>query len=406
MAWTEDWISKFLDYTEGITSPDILRLWCAISAVAGALERRVWVETAQSLLYPNLFTLLVAPPGVGKSQAIYHVSELWYQVKKFHVAPDNVTKAALVDALQAADRKIVTPNSLVEYHALLVPSSEFGVLVPAHDLEFLSVLNHIYDCPRVYRENRRSLNKNIEIVFPQLNILAGTQPGFLANLLPEEAWSMGFTSRIIMVYAGIPPTVPIFVEHESEEAEAAAKKAKVAKFYSLLRGMEAMAKLMGQATWEPEAKRELERWAKERCPPIPDHSKLQHYNARRIVHAIKLCIVSAVSRTGELLISLEDLNRARDWLLHVEQIMPDIFREMVQRSDSTVIQELHFFMWRLHIKEKKPIHESRIFHFLQTRLPADKLIRVLDIAEKSSIITKIAGTSTYVPRPKTEHGLE
>src|SRR5882724_11244346 len=202
-----DWLDQYMSYTDGITSPEIYRLWSGISAIAGALERRVWVETSRGVLYPNMFCLLVGPPGVGKSNAISIVEELWYSSKKFKVAPNNVTKAALVDALLEADRKIILPNGggLVEYHCLLTSSSEFGVLVPAHDLEFLSVLNYIYDNPKVYRENRRSLNKNIEIIHPQITILAGTQPGFLASLLPEEAWSMGFTSRIIMIYAGVPP---------------------------------------------------------------------------------------------------------------------------------------------------------------------------------------------------------
>jgi len=393
-----DWIEAFLDYTEGITSPEIYRLWTGISAVAGALERRVWVETSRGVLYPNMFCLLVGPPGVGKSNAISIAEDIWYSTKKFKVAPNNVTKAALVDALLEADRKIILPNGggLVEYHTLLTASSEFGVLVPAHDLEFLSVLNYIYDNPKVYRENRRTLNKNIEIIHPQITILAGTQPGFLASLLPEEAWSMGFTSRIIMIYAGTPPIVDLFGKQDDRRKG----------YAELVNGLSRMSGLMGRFMWEPEAQAELSRWHLDGAPPVPDHSKLVHYNTRRTLHVIKLSMVSAASRSEGLVITLADVTRARDWLLHAETVMPDVFREMVQKSDSTVIQELHHFVWRIFAKEQRNVHESRLIHFLQHRVTSDKVLRVLDIAERSGILVRDAGMKTYKPRPRNEHGLE
>lgn len=386
-------------YTDGIPSPEIFRLWSGISTLAGALERRVWISTSRSVLFPNLFVLLVAPPAVGKSQAINNVSELWYATKKFKIAPDNVTKASLIDALDAADGKRIAPGgALIEYHSLLTASSEFGVLVPAHDLEFLSVLNHIYDNPRTYRENRRSLNKNIEIVNPQLNIIAGTQPGFLASLLPEEAWSMGFTSRIIMVYSAVPTTVSLFQKQEPRDH----------MFKALCEGLKGFADIMGEAQWEPDAQVELERWAQSGCEPVPQHSKLQHYTGRRILHCLKLSLISAISRAGTTTITLWDVNRARDWLLHAEILMPDIFRDMSLKSDSQVILELHWFMWQIWIKSRQPIHEGRAIHYLQQRLPAEKIERVLDIAVKSGILRKqdTAVGPSYIPRPTSEHGME
>ena len=71
-----DWIDTYLKYTKGTPTPSIFRLWSAITAVSGAVERRVWVETGKGKLYPNLYTLLVGPPGSGKSQAIKPVKEL------------------------------------------------------------------------------------------------------------------------------------------------------------------------------------------------------------------------------------------------------------------------------------------------------------------------------------------
>ncbi|TXH14997.1 MAG: DUF3987 domain-containing protein [Hyphomicrobiaceae bacterium] len=394
---SQDFIGLFLEYTDGIPSPEIFRLWAAIATVAGALERRVWVETARNKLYPNLFTLLVAPPAVGKSQAIIRTHELWYSVKDLKVAPDNVTKPALMDRLQKSSRKMVlSETGLFEYHSLLVAAPEFGVLVPAHDLEFLNVLNHIFDCPTSYREERRSLgDKQIDIVGPQLNILAGTQPAYLANLLPEEAWGMGFMSRLIMVYSSEKVNVPLFAKYQ-DNIEV------FKKMNSILRNM---AKLYGAMEFSPEAQTAIEGWVHDGCEPVPAHSKLAHYNGRRILHLLKLSIIAAVS-AGNSSIGLKDYLRAREWLLRAEQTMPDIFREMVGKSDTQVIDELHYYCWQIWIKEKRPVHKSRLVHFLHHRVPSEKVQRIVDIAEQANILERMAGTDTYRPRPKHEHGLE
>jgi hypothetical protein len=394
---SRDWLDLFLEYTEGIPSPENFRLWSGIATVAGALERRIWIETSRSRLYANLYTLLVSPPGVGKSQAILHTNELWYATKDLKVAPDNVTKPALVDAIGSATRTIIRgATDMLRYNSLLVASSEFGVLVPAHDLEFLNTLNHIYDNPKSYRENRRSMETQVDIQNPQLNILGGTQPAYLANLLPEEAWGMGFTARVIMVYSGQAVRVPLFKKQAP----------RVEEFKVLLAGLKKITKLYGVMTFTPEAEAEIEAWVEGDCSPAPTHSKLANYTTRRVLHVLKLSIIAAVS-AGSDVIRARDFHRARTWLLDVEKTMPDIFREMVGKSDVQVIDELHFYTWQIWIKEKKAVHVSRLIHFLQHRVPSDKVLRIIDIANKANIIQRLAGTEDqYVPRPKHEHGME
>lgn len=391
-----DFIADYMDYTDGIPSPDIFRLWSGIATIAGALERRVWISTSRAVLYPNLFVLLVAPPGVGKTQAIATVSDLWYASKKFHVAPDNMTKAALIDAIRDASTKRIIPSGLFEYNSLLTAADEFGVLVPAHDLEFLSVLNKIFDNPRSYRENRRHMEVQVEITNPQLNIIAGTQPGFMASLLPEESWSMGFTSRLLMIYSATPSKIELFAKQEDRGKQ----------YRRLVSTLERYSDLLGEMEITQEAKDRLQSWATKGCEPVPQHSKLQHYVPRRIIYVLKLAMISAVSRTGMLCLELPDVERALTWLLFAEKLMPDIFRDMTLKSDSQVIEELHFFLWQLFMKENRPIHETRAIHFLQQRLPAEKIERVLGIAVKSGILEAHSTTigPAYVPVASHKHG--
>lgn len=395
----QDWIELFLDATEGIPSPEIFRLWSGISAVAGAVERRVWLESAQGKLYPNLYVMLVSNPGVGKTQAIGRVDSLWRLTRELKVAPHDVTKAAFIDALKNAGRRIIKSEStIIEYHTLLVAADELGVFIPAYDLDFLSSLNRIYDNPDVHQQNRRGFgDEQIDIINPQLTILGGVQPAYLAQLLPEAAWGQGFMSRMIMVYSALPIKTKLFAVKAYEKYDRL--------MLTLLPRMKQMLKLYGAMPVASDAEEAIENWYAGGMEPVPQHSRLEHYISRRVIHVLKLSMISAVSRQNSL-ITLDDFNRARGWLVHAEGIMPDIFREMVQRSDSQVIQELHFFAWQLWIRDKKPIHATRLLHFLQNRVPSEKVHRVLDIAEKAGFFEKIAGADAYRPRPKHEHGME
>jgi len=399
-----DWIDTFMAYSEGIPSPAIFRQWAAIGVVAGALERRCWTKAGRGVLYPNLFTLLVAPPAVGKSQAINLAMEIVYASKKglavgesMHISPDSVTRASLVDALSDASKKVLRPTGgMLEYHSLFVAAGELGVLLPAHDLEFLSVLNSIFDNGRVHREKRRGNNLDKEILNPQINILAGSQPGFLGSMLPEEAWSMGFTSRLMMIYAAVSPYVPLFKEQEP----------RVEMENTLVKELKKIYKCFGNIAWEPDAEDAAEEWVKNGCPPEVSHSKLQHYAGRRKLMMLKLSMVAAVSRGQTMTIAMEDFLRAKSWLLDAEAVMPDIFRDMAGRSDHQVLQELHFYMWQTYTTGgKKPLHEARLLNFLSARIPSEKIKYVIDIAIRSGMMTK-TDSGLYTPRPKHEHGEE
>jgi hypothetical protein len=393
---SKDWIELFLDYTKGVPSPEIFRLWAAISTVAGALERRVWIVSVGEPLYPNLYTILVADPGRGKSVAIRQADNFLRAMPDIHMAPHDVTKASLIDALsKASQKKILNGTDLIEYASLNTCADEFGVLVPSHDLEFLSTLNRIFDNPDNHRHERRGLKEAIDIINPQMNIIAGTQPAYLSNLLPEEAWGMGFMSRVIMIYSSIKPRVRIFdkltLNHTIK--------------IELISALRKMTEMYGQLKWDIRAQEAIETWLDDGLSPVPEHSKMQHYNERRLLHVLKLSMISAVS-AGHEHIYLTDVTRAKDWLLGAEQTMPDIFRAMVQRSDRQVMDEMHFFAWQIYVKDRTAIHEARMISFLSQRVPSEKIPRILDIAVRADIFDYNPESKTYRPRPRGDFSVE
>ena len=401
-----DWITDFMTLTEGVNTPELFRLWSGISCVAGALERRVWAKVGVYHTFPNLYVLLVAAPAVGKF-VINTVRELWYSAKHpltsgpaFCTAPDSITKAALIDRLAKCKQTFLPPNgSPLTYHSLLIAAEEFGVLMPGWDNEFIATLNSIYNNPTVpYAEERRhGPAREVSIENPCLNILGGAQPVWIGMTLPEEAWGMGLMTRIIMVYQSEGVYHPVFYEPETPEGLKA----------SLAKRLGKLATLYGQFGWAADAAAYMQEMDEKGYPPTPTHSKLSHYVRRRRLHIIKLALVSACSRQSKMVIELVDVKRAIRWILQAEALMPDIFRDMIGRSDSQVIEELHYFITSLWAKSKgQAVHESSLINFLSARVPSEKVLKLIEVAERSNVIERMAGTSTYKPRPKHDHGVE
>src|SRR4051812_35383690 len=104
------WIESFLEATNGLPAPSIFLKWAAISAIAGALERKVWVRMNRMNLYPNMYVFLVAAPGVGKTVSGTQTEILWRGLEHHHVAPTNASKAALIDVLAESKREIILPK--------------------------------------------------------------------------------------------------------------------------------------------------------------------------------------------------------------------------------------------------------------------------------------------------------
>jgi Protein of unknown function (DUF3987) len=394
----QDWIEAFLEHSEGLPTPPLFRLWSAVGALASVLERRVWLPTARQVLFPNLFTLLVGPPGSGKSVAIRPVRNALVRARVSNLAPTDMTKASLVDVFAGSQKKMLWEGQTTEYHPLSIVLSEFGTLVSAYDLELMSTINTAFDNEDISSQRRgHNDGKAISIRNANLNILAGTQPGYLSELLPETAWSMGFAARLLMIYCPEAPRVDMF--DAGEDGSAA--------FAALVRGLVGRARLVGPFAISEEAKTLLRLWASAGMPPVPEHSRLAHYRSRRAQYVLKLSMLAAVARAPALHITAADAERARGWLLAAESAMPDIFRDMAQKSDVVLMNELHRYAFKTwvdsarDVTRRAPLHKSELMRFLALRAPAPAAEKVLDLMVQADwFVLDRNNPMLYVPRPR------
>lgn len=367
----ESWIDSFVAQTANLHSPPIFRKWTAINTIASALEQKVWLMTSRPL-YPNLYTFLVAHPGVGKTRTINEGKHYVRELPEFHLAPISMTFASLVDSLVKAKRNIIRPgDDPIDYNSMSIFADEIGAFIHKYDNEMIDGLSAFYD-PTPYQQVRRTSDLKIKIENPQINLLCGSTPQNLTDLMPEKAWGQGFTSRLIMVF--------------SDERIIGDDFAEVEQSYSadLAHDLGIIYELIGQFEVTKDYRDAVNNWRALGEQPVPNHPKLIHYVTRRRTHLYKLSMVSAIDRSNALILTKDDFNRAMGWLLEAERTMPEIFKAGATSADAQAMEEILHFI-QLHDGEWG-VSEQKITRFARDRLPIHSIGRVVDILEGSGQI--------------------
>lgn len=379
----KNWIETFQEYAEPVPTPDLFKKWAGIATISGALERKVWLNAVGDYqTFPNIYCICVSPPAVGKTLMTRTVQRFWGELKDHHKAASSLTRASLSDELNAAIRNIVRPKSnpsTLKFNTLLIAVNELGVLLPSYDGEFMATLTDLYD-GIVYSERRRGKDLAIHVENPQLVIFSATPTKFIKTNIPEDAWDLGFLSRTFLVFSGERPRVPLFSSTARNEQ----------LYKELTADLKIIADLCGKCEFTQEAASFMIKWDLEDGPPTPTHPRLlSGYNGRRTQHLLKLCMISSTAKKDSLLIELEDVQEALDWLVEMEAEIPNIFKTMGTGGNMQVIHDTWHFVYERYSKTKKPISSSILHAFLMERVLAFQVNSIIDAMVKSGMLKKV-----------------
>lgn len=388
-----DWVDTFVEYTSGFPSPEVFKKWGAIATIAMALERKVWLRTNIGELYPNLYIMVIAPPGVGKTIITSTVHDFISQLPSHHIAPSSVSRASLIDALMEAERKVIdhkAASPVKTFHSLAVIQNEMGVFLPMYDTEFMATLTDLYD-GKQYHEKKRSKDINNTMANPQLNLFCATTVAYLHDTMPEQAWDHGFLSRTILIHSGEMTIRSLF---DIIDAPELVKN-------QLIQDLKSIGSLMGRFKFEAAAASAIDAWHQAGGPPKPDHPKLQHYGTRRSAHILKLCMIASVSRSNDMIITLDDYHRALGWLFEAESFMPDIFKSMSIGGDAKAIEDTYYWAYKMYMKKGEALSEAALIEYLQNKVASHSVERILQLMVKSRLLEKTF--DGYRPRAKKDN---
>ena len=363
---TGNLIDEFVKDTPTLESPEVFRKWAAIALIAGVAQRRVWCNIGKGALFPNQYIMLVSPPGVGKSVVLNVVESLWKQTAGLYIGDAKTTIQGLLDFISDSASPVNMNGLPVNTHPMTCAPREYGTFMTAYDLTVLNILNDFWDCPSVFTERTRGGGMN-KIEYPVLNLISGTQPSYLNNVLPEEAWSLGFCSRLILVFA-------------YEARKMRTRERMNAKPFDEGKYLPFLAKLQkaeGEMKFTDEAIDFFDEWTMdENMAPVPMHPKLESY--------LKTAMARALAE-GSMTITKRHLELAKADLIDMESQMPDIFKDIDKDSDKVILDEVKLFLIRISAGGKA-FPERRLVQYLSTKIAPQRIGFFMDLLQQSQFI--------------------
>lgn len=399
----DDWLKHWLEFSSAWESPERMRLWAGISAISAVLQRKCWTYVKNQPLYPNLYVLLVGPPGVGKGNAMKVLRAWLRDVDNVNIAPDSLTQRSFYSELEAAhcDPELTdeflgksAEGFLNKGHCSLSAFiEELGVFLHPGDHDFIWALCHVYDCPPElhHKTQHAGENKAREIYY---SMISACTPKALKDIFTEQALELGISARTMIIYSEEKIDVPIFGRPPGRGALEKDLK------YDLRR----MARIKGEYQFDEEAARELVAWSKTGFHPAPKDLRFEHYNTRRFVQLVKTCMCCAASKRQDPVILPEDLFQAKTFMLEAERVMPQAVQTVGANPYLVQQQTAIRLVNRIWQAETRGVTEAEIRQRLNTELDPRYTDQFIDSLEKARWVSTSgkAPDRVFFPRGRTE----
>ena len=339
----KNWLQAYISYMEYSEAPAHFHFWAGVSAIAGALRRKVYMDQIYFRWLPNFYIIFVAPSGVAtKSTAIGAAMDILKDLPDISFGPNAMTWQALVPALTNAQIDWRMPSGDYEAMSCLTFSaSELGVLINFTEREMLNVLTDLWD-GKMEAWKKATVGRGEDNVNnPWINIIAGTTPAWIADNMGKHVIGGGFSSRCVFVYGDKKRRLSAYPKKEAE-ARNADNTLKLLK-ESLTHDLDIISNLAGEYYLTPDAEAFGEKWYVElHTNPDPElvANQFDGYLSRKQGHVHKVAMVISAAQRDSLEITIEDLNAAIALTDSIEADMPKVFRYIRQDAGGIRIDEV------------------------------------------------------------------
>ena len=184
MSFLDDFVGYLQTRTD---APSDFHVHAGMVALSTAVGNRVWTHGWTRPVYPNLWAVVIAPSGYGKSAPLDMAERVLRKAQiDDRVLPTSFSYEALLRALKQQPVGTFVVQEFANFVAMLSRDYNAG----AREL-----LSEIYDCPE--RTKRITMAGEVVIEKPCLSILGASSPTWFAESLRGRSPEGGFLERII-----------------------------------------------------------------------------------------------------------------------------------------------------------------------------------------------------------------
>lgn len=368
---SSNFMQQYLAYIGESECPVIYHRWCCISMVATYLGRTYWFPNGHSIIYPNMYIMLLGSPGARKSTAVKISRRIIESAGYTRFSANKTSKEKfLLDLDESGDGEDILDNILDtnlwgdnsgKICEMYIACDEFNDFIGTGNVEFISLLGSLWDFRGVF-VNKIKTGKSVAISEPTINILGGNTPTNFARAFPPEIMGQGFFSRLILVHGATTGKRITFPVSPSDKS-----KLELVKSLHRIKSI-----VTGEALMGKESRHLVDKIYK--TYKGVDDVRFEHYTQRRFDNFIKLClIISACEYSPEIL--PKHIIEANTILTHTEYFMPTALGEFGKSRNSDVT---HKFMQIL-LGTYSPITLTELWQHLHKDL--DKLSDLTEIVK-------------------------
>jgi hypothetical protein len=373
-----NWLESFMEFSSYGEAPRHVYFWVGACTLAGALRRKVWLDQIYFQWYPNLYVVLVAPPGiVSKSTTAEIGMSLLRQVPNIKFGPAVITWQALVQSFEAALESFEYNQAWHPMSPMTIASSEFGNLLNPADKEMVDMLVNLWDGKTF--EKKTKMSGDNKVINPWINLIACTTPEWIAGSFPEYMIGGGFTSRCVWVYADTKEKYVAYPSTEVPVGHAERQAALVADLEHISTALAGPYTLTPQATqWGTDW---YERHYKIDAQQL-DPSRYGGYVARKQTHMHKLAMILAASESDERVITEDHLKDAFAMVTTLEADMPKVFDRIGSSRESIHLERLT----RL-IMIKRKVSYDEVYRTFSRQFPlAGEMEQIISSVLKTGLV--------------------
>lgn len=316
-----DWLESYITYTTPSSeAPLEYHFWSALTIVSAALRRHVHIGRGHWKLYPNLYTILVGRPGIGKGSAINPALTILRETQVANILSDRVTIEYVLERLSKGwphfgNAPITKGITVGIDHSCLLLSRELSVFVTASQFT-LPILTDLWDANEgAFTYGTRGKGE-FKIESPCVCLLGGSTQEWLISSIPPSAIGGGFTRRVNFVVAYDREKLipwPVVSNHSSVRDD-------------LIGDLQEIAKLTGEFRFSPDVKPLFEVVYADSAPKLYDDMATTSYKTSKWAQVSKLAMCVSAARSDDLIITKTDFQTALDAIESVAKNVPRVFR--------------------------------------------------------------------------------
>ena len=369
--------------------------WAALSLLAALAEKRVWFEKFRgSKLYPNIYTLLIGPSGIGKGGAIGHALRI---LKAANLDPPinlyrgSTTHAHLEDVLGKPKRQTIEDEEGEEREELVYPSAHLWLIMDelANNLgdiklaeRFIKMMTELFTGDYDMSGGTRTHGAR-KIESPSVNWFAGTTVDWLFDVLSRKEVFSGATARMFVCFREYQDVR--FAEPESPPDYDEVLKHLIGKI-RLLSVME------GPFRFTNKAQKIKNNWYMSRPRPAEDELLAAWKRGDDLV--IKLCMIFSMADSDDLIIRPHHFMKARstfDNAFKDLDLLMDLACGTKEKEEVKLVEQIIKTEGKLNrTKLSKKVYKRGI---LSPKL--DMIVKDIEARGKIKITTTKTGASIY-----------